>query len=429
MDIPETSFKKERFSKFYKSHMFTDCTFIVDGVELKLHRFILACASQVFERMLFGELTSGVIHFRDIALEDFMEVLDFIYLNRLQITSVSHAWNLFIIANRFFIEDLVENCLSYIMKNVGVTDILVAYEYAEMFNLSELKKKCLTDISYYFQATFLTDYHMKPTTFSAVMGKFKPKVDLYDLAIKIVDWAMTECEIRELPLEPENVLRILREVNASQCLGKEWFKIKICSDCEKDLKLCKCLHDVMHKTIMNLNTILESGDKDDSNICERFYWLHSPEKCKSKVEYKIATRVDLTNEEEFVSRFMSDKRIVVLGVLIVAPMTPENAEDQIFKGNIGLRICEQFQNVSLCKPSIFKDIIFYNGCIYLPLRDFLILDAFKIYDFRISYKATDNSGVSVPAYYFSSTLRNDDVSVTFYDELGSVVRGMAFCKA
>lgn len=408
--------------------MFTDCTFIVEGVELKLHRFILACSSQVFEKMVFGELASNVINLPDIALEDFMEVLDFIYLDRLKITSISHAWNLFIIANRFFIEDLIENCLNHIKKNVGIRDVLMTYEFAEMYNLLELKEKCLDDMTFYFQAVFLADYHMKPTTFSAVMGKFKPKVDLYELAVKIVDWAMTECEMRELPLKSGNILGILKEVNASQCLGKEWLDVKTCNDCEKKLKFCECFDETMHATLLSLNQILENDDRVYTKVRPTFYWLGIPEKCKSKNELKIATRIDLAFDEEFVSRLSSDQRVFVLGVLLVAPMKPEKAEDQ-FNGKIVIRVCEQFQNRDLCKPSVFKNIIFYNYCIYVPLRDFVLLEPHKTYDFRISYKTYDNSSVSVPSYYFSSTLKNDNASVTFYDNFGSIVRGMTFCKA
>lgn len=409
--------------------MFTDCIFLVDGVELKLHRFILACSSQVFEKMLFGALSSNAIDIHDIALEDFLEVLDFIYLDHLHITSVSHAWNLFIIANRFFIEDLIDSCLCYIKKNVGVSDVLMTYEFAEMYCLSELKEKCLEYMAFYFQAVFLTDYHMKPTTFSAVMGKFKPKVDLYELAIKIIDWAMTECELRDVPLETENILGILREVNASECLGIEWLNIKNCNDCDRELKYCECFDETMHRTIMNLYRIIDRDDSQLSNLRKKFYWLSIPEKCKSKNELKIATRIDLSFEEEFVSRFVSDQKMVILGVLLVAPMKPEKAEDHYFNGTIVLRICEQFQKMDLCKPSVFKDLILYNGCVYVPLRDFFLFEPNKTYDFRISYRTCDNSSISVPSYYFSNTLKNDDITVTFYDDIGSVVRGMTFCKA
>lgn len=422
-------FKKGRFSKFYKSHMFTDCIFIVDGIELKVHRFILACSSQVFEKMLYGELSSNVIDLPDISVEDFMETLDFIYLNRLKITSISHAWNLFIVANRFLIEDLIENCLSFITKNLGVGDVLMSYEFAEMYHLTELKEKCLSDMIHYFQATFLSDYHMKPSTFLAVMGKFKPKVDLHDMAVKIVDWAMTECELRDLPLKFENVLEILREVNASQCLGRDWLKMKNCTECLRELEFCECFDDVMHKTILNLHKIVEKDDKLYSVFRKKFFWLNTPEKCKRKYEFKIATRIDLRNKEEFISRFSSEQKSVLLGVVIVAPMRPENAESHIFNGSIALRICNQFENVDLCKQTVFREIIFYDSSIYLPLRDFFILEPNKTYDFRISYKTHDNCGVSVPAYYFSSTLINDDIVLNCYDDFGSVVRGMTFCKA
>lgn len=429
MDTGETSFKKGRFSTFYKAHKFTDCTFIVDGVELKVHRFILACSSPVFEKMLFGELASNVIEIPDIALDDFMEVLDFIYLDRLQITSISHAWNMFIIANRFFIEDLIDSCLAYIEQNVGIRDILMSYEFAEMYNLSSLKEKCLSDMTFYFQAVFLSDYHMKPTTFAAVMGKFKPRVDLFELAVKIVDWAMTECEVRELPLTSENVLDILKEVKACKCLGKEWFNVKKCNDCGKQISYCECFDEVMHRTIMNLHKIIEKDDKECSNVRSNFYWLTIPEKCKSKNELKIATRIDLDYKDEFVSRLLSDQKIVVLGVLLVAPMKPEKVEGALFKGSIVLRICEQFKNVDLCKPSVYENVIFYNCCIYVPLRELVLLEPNKTYDLRISYKSFDNSCVSVPSYYFSSSLKHDNMNVTFYDEFGSVVKGMTFCKA
>ncbi|KAJ8929309.1 hypothetical protein NQ314_018017 [Rhamnusium bicolor] len=190
-------YKKERLVTFYKTQKFADCTFKINGTEVKAHKLILACSSPVFEKMFFGEMASSDIIISDINMEEFKQVLEFIYTENINITSIVNAWSLFYIANKYLLDDLIHICLTYIQKNLTMNSLVLSYEYAEMYSLQDIRNKCFSDIVNYVSGAFSSDYHMKPTTLSAILGKGIISLDKFELVMQILSWSAIECDFRK----------------------------------------------------------------------------------------------------------------------------------------------------------------------------------------------------------------------------------------
>ncbi|KAJ8951097.1 hypothetical protein NQ318_003795 [Aromia moschata] len=204
-------YKKERLVAFFKSQQFADCTFKINGAEVKAHKLILACSSPVFEKMFFGEMASNEIVISDIDVEEFTQVLEFIYTESINISSMVNAWSLFYIANKYLLDDLITVCLEYIQKHLTMCSLVLSYEYAEMYNLHDIKKRCFSDIVNYANGTFCSDYHMKATTLCAILKEDITEIDKFELVVQIISWAVIECDFRKILIFPKNILDLLKE--------------------------------------------------------------------------------------------------------------------------------------------------------------------------------------------------------------------------
>ncbi|KAJ3655148.1 hypothetical protein Zmor_014286 [Zophobas morio] len=127
----------------------TDCTFIIGGEEIGAHKIVLTCCSPVFEKMLYGKLASNRIIITDISLEDFTQMLKFIYTNTVRIKSVLHAWSLFYVAHKYLLDNFANACVNYIQQNFNINNLILNYEYAEMYGIKKLQMICMNDIADY----------------------------------------------------------------------------------------------------------------------------------------------------------------------------------------------------------------------------------------------------------------------------------------
>lgn len=109
---------------------FTDCSvFSKDGYEFKLHRIILAKASEVFKAMLSNNMNEGIT--RKIKLEESVEVLTdlfcLIYSGSLK-QEPHDFYGLLLAANKYLIVDIEKACMEKLKKSLNtekVVEILI----------------------------------------------------------------------------------------------------------------------------------------------------------------------------------------------------------------------------------------------------------------------------------------------------------------
>ncbi|KAJ1269251.1 hypothetical protein BS78_07G196600 [Paspalum vaginatum] len=131
----------------------SDVSFVVDGEEFPAHRAVLAARSPVFKAQLLGsmadaKMSSIILH--DITPETFRVMLRFIYTDACPEDDElgddfpsEMLLNLLAAADRFALGRLKLLCARELGCNVSVETVADILGYAETYNCTELKKKCM----------------------------------------------------------------------------------------------------------------------------------------------------------------------------------------------------------------------------------------------------------------------------------------------
>lgn len=419
---------KEKLHFFYNSKKFSDCTFKVHNVEVKAHKLILACKSPVFEKMFFGPMASNEVNISDVNYEEFNKVLKYIYIDAIDISSVPDAWNLFYIAKKYLLDDLMDICLCYVKKNLSLNTVVLSYEYSEMFNLTEIKNKCFVDMINYVRGVFSCDYHMKAETLRYLLENINTNyITSFELLTKIIDWATVTCELNNFEPNAKNIVSVLNKENLVRFIKKEWLLKLNCGDCLDPQLLCQCLDSVAQETVTLLDSTLDVNEEAKETVLNTF----TPSFCKHRIAYKIAYRVDLQKNEVFVSSISVSRPVIIFGVLLKTQMNPSVCWKDHYNGSVSVTICNENSNKNIVVPTTYSGMIEYDSEIYIPLKHLVVLESDESYDLRISYTNFDNKLRVTPVhcYYMSQDLVNQNSVVTFYEMNGTLIKGLAFYPA
>ncbi|XP_030761248.1 uncharacterized protein LOC115886296 [Sitophilus oryzae] len=409
---------------FFRNQKFVDCTFVINNKEVRAHKLVLASRSLVFEKMLYGDLASDIITLDDVQLEDFNRMLEYIYTDQILLKSINNAWTMLYLARKYLLDDLTEECVNYISDNLTLRNLVLSYEYSELYNITQLRNRCLADIVSSFSGLFVADYHMKSSTLRTLLVKDlgMPKVDLM---LKIIDWTITECDLQDVTPTPEIITDILRQEDLLPFFNKKWLLDLTCEYCSDSVLVCQCFGDLIHNTLVHLSG--EINWEEESHSLPRIVKPH-PHLCKSKKVFKIACRIDLREGEEFSSEIVVDTTLVVSGLVICSEMKCSSDSTDTYKGTVMVRFVEQNSKKNLSRPTIVRDVFTYDSQVYIPLRYAVVLFPGKVYNIRVSYKNYMQAHSSIVCSYMSDKLESTkpDCSMFFFDWRGSIIRGVTF---
>jgi hypothetical protein len=115
----------------------------IDKVPFKAHKSQLAIASDVFEKMFFGEFSvPDVIEVEDIEADIFTELLNYIYARQIMSLTYSNAFDVLYAAKKYMIDDLLDICSEFIVKWVDENNCLDIFIKTEHFDISVIERKC-----------------------------------------------------------------------------------------------------------------------------------------------------------------------------------------------------------------------------------------------------------------------------------------------
>lgn len=139
---------RERGQYLLENSLWTDCRFIV-GIEpnqivIEGHKLFLAMASPVFEAMFYGGMAEkDPITILDVQPEAFKALLEYIYTDKINLTSFDQACELCYGAKKYMLPHLVEKCTKYLWSDLTPKNACRAYEFAKLFEEPSLMEKCL----------------------------------------------------------------------------------------------------------------------------------------------------------------------------------------------------------------------------------------------------------------------------------------------
>ncbi|XP_028153323.1 uncharacterized protein LOC114346770 [Diabrotica virgifera virgifera] len=420
----EMDIKMERILGFYKSQKYLDCHFKLDGQQIGAHKLILAGSSPSFESLLLGDMGKNVIELFDehVKFAEFKQVLDYLYTSNINIYSVINAWNLYYIANIYLLDGLGLICLGYIKKHLTINNVVMSYEYADLYNRADLKKICLDDMINYVNSILNCYYHMKPSTIHQILKGLK--VHDINLLVNVIKWGIIECEIKNVSILPSNIIERLREENLIS-----YFQI----NCLDFTKCAEIKDNVILDTLTTLIDIFEwtPDSFDRTMLC---HTTVTPNFCHLRTGFKIASRLGLLQHEEFISEFRVSTNMIIFGLSIGTPISPYlNYSLPHFDGDIRVRICYSDRERDVIEPVKYIGQIPYGETdFYINLNNSYVLEPECSYNFRISFRnPNDKEQLPLHCYYMSEILHNrsKDVAIKFYEMNGSIIRGVSFYPA
>uniref|UniRef100_A0AC34R654 BTB domain-containing protein n=1 Tax=Panagrolaimus sp. JU765 TaxID=591449 RepID=A0AC34R654_9BILA len=235
-------------SKAFESGARADIVFCVDGETIPAHSLILYFGSPVFATMFDGPLApksengeKPVIKIDDerISAENFKLFLGFLYTDKVEITG-DNAFALLNMAKMYDVESLVELCEDFLTKRLMPENVVTIANSASIFHDSEIFKIAVEFIV--TKSDVWKDeqkyYEMNDEVLSAVLKQDKilnlkdlilchppygymngmcrvcyraiplpSEVDLFNLMLK---WGKTQCKIKNLEENPENLREVLK---------------------------------------------------------------------------------------------------------------------------------------------------------------------------------------------------------------------------
>jgi len=194
----------ERGRHLFETGIWSDCEFIVGlPPNIKVfhgHKMFLAMSSPVFEAMFFGCLaeTRREIKILDVQPDAFAALLEYIYTDKMRLTSFELVCDICYAAKKYMLPDLVEECTKYLWRDLYPRNACRAYEFAKLFEEPILLDKSLQIISsetveVLSESTWEEVEHSTLVTVLSKDSLSAPESLLFEALLR---WAVRECERR-----------------------------------------------------------------------------------------------------------------------------------------------------------------------------------------------------------------------------------------
>jgi len=129
------------YKDWINNERFHDVVFNVEDEKVFAHKMVLVTKSEYFSIMFkenYGlkESTPGIhtIELHGIAHPIFVKVLTKLYCNEVQIESLDEALELLVIADRFLLEDLKDQCYTYIISQISFENIETLFKLEDVYH-------------------------------------------------------------------------------------------------------------------------------------------------------------------------------------------------------------------------------------------------------------------------------------------------------
>lgn len=418
------SYKREKLKYLLKTQDHADCTFICGDERIPAHKLILACSSPVFELMFFGQMAASEVELPDIDPEDFKKMLEYVYTDYVDIGTVQSAWSLIYISQKYFLNDLLEVCVEFVKINLTVSNLLISYEYGQLYNHQELVKLCWQDILRYTKGIlFNSDYHMKETTLSNILCQTDINASVSDLIVIAVKWAAEECTLCDKETSFENIWYTLSENKLLKYLNFKMFDV---SDYCQDDHLyygIKCICDI----VKELKSVYGKELSSDVSLKTKPNVLNF----KFRDIYRIAKNIIFPDVLHVSNVITCNRTVYLFGVAVTTLHRPQKAETTSYTATIRIKVTSKNY---VCYDCVMKDqnldydhVQLINLPMPVRIEKNVAYDIFVIYEKEEQFERGE-----VVLQYLSQRVadkRNSTV-IQFSDELdGSVIQAVSFYPA
>ncbi|KAH8357582.1 hypothetical protein KR200_001364, partial [Drosophila serrata] len=178
-----------------KTNRHADCIFIIEnsvGIRrFRCHKLIFSCASEVFDRMLYGdysEASSGEVRLNDVDPGIFERFRDYLYgyeYQKLQNYDFDTLIKLCEFGNKYLVQAIEEDCVHELLSrkdSYGMTELLQLFQFAHRLN----KQNMIEQVGWVLRCNFTS-----PLTQSGVY-EFNPEV--FKSYLEVISGKMSESD-------------------------------------------------------------------------------------------------------------------------------------------------------------------------------------------------------------------------------------------
>uniref|UniRef100_A0A1B6DC74 BTB domain-containing protein n=1 Tax=Clastoptera arizonana TaxID=38151 RepID=A0A1B6DC74_9HEMI len=237
----------ERGKHLFETGLFSDCKFIVgNGSKIRTfpaHKLILSMASPVFEAMFYGPMgENNAITVPDIQTEAFECMLQYIYTDKVNLSSTDLACELCYAAHKYLLPFLVKMCSAFIFRDVDSRSAFRALEFGILFNDRNLQERCLQIIE-----ENASDMILDAKFCDIQLSTLLKILDLENLLVgnetfllyAILRWAQKECIRKALDGDNTECLRMVS--------GDAINKIRFLTITPTEFSQCSAIRQLLNK--------------------------------------------------------------------------------------------------------------------------------------------------------------------------------------
>lgn len=365
----------DRVSKLLESYEWSDCSFTVSGQYFKAHRLILGISSPVFKAMFYGPLSSNDdIKISDIEPDIFQLMINYVYTDKVEISSLEQAFELLYAAKKYLLEYLMHQCIHYIETNLSVDNVISVLAFSEF-----IQEKTLLSYSlklFCEHAEYLLNANIDKLTCAClklILECDKINVSEKNLIKFAFNWSKSYCNINNVPDTIENRKRVLVDEGLWHLLR---FPVLNEEDLDEILKIDNNLLqasevEILKKTMITYDDVSERnnifkaiGSRDSLKV--RLYICH-----RSSVRSAAPLIIDQNNNSVSV-RIKVDKTVFVNSLSVPTRMSPEINFHSV---NL-LSYSEQFSvtviresNNSVIKFTNFMNTVEYDANVFVDFSE------------------------------------------------------------
>lgn len=194
----------------------SDFTFIIedDNAEIPAHKLIIALASPVLNRIVYGNETfapTDTLKVDGISKESFMEILRYIYTDNVNVDD-DNVFEILNQSNYFGLPGIETKCFEYLDNNLNVSTVpWIYHQLFYAFSSSKILTKCLQYIQIQPMQFFTSPYFLKISVdeLKSILQMDTincTEVDLFDAMVKL---SRAHCTAGGLEIASANQRKIL----------------------------------------------------------------------------------------------------------------------------------------------------------------------------------------------------------------------------
>ncbi|XP_046997769.1 BTB/POZ domain-containing protein 6-like [Schistocerca americana] len=414
----------ERIRMLHSTSQWSDCSFKVGSQTqsqvFRAHKLILAASSPVFEAMCYGPLAEeACVKIPDVEPEVFRILLEYIYTDVANISSVDEAAGVLYAAKKYMLPHLCHTCHNYIIDNLRPSNAMSIFEFANEINEEQLLEPCIKVMCGHTKEVLKSvDGHMSSHTLNVLLSQHKLNISETELFETCIQWAEVQCSEKGLERTPENMRAILMKAGALSKI--RFLSLTVQEFAEgpessgiltpEEIAVLKAVILEKHGDLIPLPEGMCSVPYSRDKIAiKQFY-------CARKF---LKTAVTISGHIRLLTKVLVDKYVKVSGIRVFTRLVPQSEFNlahglpREYRENLDVSVLDQHGTV--LSRTLFTDVVEYNTLSTVNFEEPIVFSSNKEYSILMVLPCLRGDVHEYPLSFMSQTEKSRGIEFRFFD--------------